>query len=285
MAGVSRLVEISPAGSRRPFAAWYNERGERRGKSDPSHQGVSPMRLSFRWFPSAALAVALTVPTYAQRVSEKEPAQEQGLDAAMLLTNQGVRKEIKLTEPQWDKVRAIVKGVHEKYQANLIKAKKDKNEKKFVQLIQDSTRETADKVGKALPDILRSEQLKRLKQIEIQVNGLFALNKPDVQKQLKLSDTQKSRLKSIGDGLKQDVGEVFKAASKTKAKSAEEASRQAAESGRTVQRLSDEAFKKALAVLTESQKKTWKDLTGPKFEFKFDAPKRPSDKPPSAAKP
>ncbi len=47
--------------------------------------------------------------------------------------------------------------------------------------------------------MLKPEQVKRFKQIELQVGGVMAFNQPRVQEVLKLTDEQKEKIRGIGE--------------------------------------------------------------------------------------
>ncbi len=222
------------------------------------------MRPSVKWCLTAVLAALIAAPALGQLLSgEMMPLLQQGIDTPLLLSNKGVKKEIKLSNEQSDKVQKIVREVFDKYQPDLRQARADRDQKKFAKLMLDSTVETRERVNKALPDILEPDQLKRLKQIQLQVNGVASFARPEVQKELKLTDRQKEQIKKIGDGFKIDVAEVFKDVSSAPLRKLPEATRKA----RT---LHDEATRKAVDTLDDEQKKTWKDMTGEKFDFKLD---------------
>jgi hypothetical protein len=217
-----------------------------------------------KWCLTAVLAALIAAPALGQLLSgEMMPLLQQGIDTPLLLSNKGVKKEIKLTNEQSDKVQKIVSEVFDKYKLDLRRARADRDKEKFAKLAIDSTVETRERVNKALPDILEPDQLKRLKQIQLQVNGLLSFAKPEVQKELKLTGRQKEQIKKIGDGLETDIAEVFKDTSSAPLRKLPEATRKA----RT---LHDEATRKAVDTLDEEQKKTWKDMTGEKFDFKLD---------------
>jgi len=238
------------------------------------------MRLPVKWLLTTALAILVTSPVFGQLLPGMMPMLENGLDTPILLSNKGVRKEIKLSDEQYGKVHKIVKQVQDKYQPKLSKTRADGDKATFVKLVADSTRETRDRVNKALPDILTPEQAKRLKQIQIQVNGLISLNKMEVQKELQLTDKQKDEIKGIGENLKSDIAEVVKDAAGSPAQRLLEKARKAAEAARKIKSLNEEATQKALAKLTEEQKKTWHEMTGDKFDFKLlDLPNRPLGRP------
>jgi Spy/CpxP family protein refolding chaperone len=222
------------------------------------------MRSSVKWGLTAALAALMAAPVLGQLASgDMMSLLQNGIDTPLLLSNKGVQKEIKMTPEQSDKVQKIVREVYDKYQADTRKARADRDQKQFAKLVLDSTTETRERVNKALPDILDRDQIKRVKQIQIQVNGLLSLNKPEIQKELNLTDAQKEQIKKIGDGLTMDLAEVFKDVSSAPLRKLPEATRKA----RT---LRDEATRKAVDTLNDDQKKTWKEMTGEKFDFKLD---------------
>jgi Spy/CpxP family protein refolding chaperone len=238
------------------------------------------MRPRVKWLLTAALAVLVTSPLFGQLIPGLMPILQNGLDTPILLSNKGVRKEIKLTDEQYSKVHKIIKEVHDKYQPQLSKAQADGDKVTFVKLLADSTQETRERVNKALPDILSMEQAKRLKQIRIQVNGLISLNKPEVQKELMLTDKQKDEIKGIGDNLKSDIAGVVKDAAGSSSQRLLEKARKATAAVGKIKTLNEEATQKALAKLTEEQKKTWHEMTGDKFDFKLlDLQSRPRARP------
>lgn len=195
---------------------------------------------------------------------------ESGVDAPILLANPGVKKEIKLTDKQYGEVHKIIKEVFDKYQPEIRKAGRDHN--KLLEIGAESTREVRERVHQALPDILQPEQLKRLNQIQIQVNGIASFKRPEVQKELKLTERQREEIAEIGQGLKKDIAELIKDASSAPVRKMPLAIRKAKE-------LKEEATRKAVEKLTEDQQKTWTSMQGEKFDFKMQLPIRPSSRP------
>ncbi len=144
------------------------------------------------------------------------------MDPATLLRNPKVREELKVTDEQLEKV--------------------------------------PDAVLKALADVLNPEQMKRLKQIDLQVKGYKALNEPKVQMALKMTNEQKDNIKVIIDDSDKEMREVMKEA----------------QGGGGFQELRDklttlrkEAQTKALGVLNADQKREWQDMTGEEFKLDF----------------
>jgi Spy/CpxP family protein refolding chaperone len=110
---------------------------------------------------------------------------------------------------------------------------------------------------KAVKSSLEPEQYKRLEQIQLQMRGGFALQEEQIQNKLKLSASQKDDLKTLFEDYEKQVKEASK-----------EGKGGFGGFGRTGA-LRRETGEKALTVLTDSQKKTWEDMTGPKFELQF----------------
>ncbi len=120
----------------------------------------------------------------------------------------------------------------------------------------------SEETYKAMGDLLKADQVKRLKQIELQQRGLAD---PGTQKALKLSDEQKEKIKKIGEDTREKAREVFK--------DAQGDFKAAAEKMAT---LTKEAREKQANLLTDDQKKQWKEMTGEPFEVKFEP--RPRNK-------
>jgi hypothetical protein len=185
---------------------------------------------------------------------------------AALLANKSVQEELKLTSDQTAKLQELAKDLREKHKGDLDQARKDKDFAKMGEVF----KAIGEATEKALPDVLKAEQLKRLHQIEIQVQPLQSLAKPEVQKKLDLSDKQKSELVGIADKLRETSDELRKDAGEDKDK------RQ--EARKKITELTSEAKTKAIGVLNEDQKKTWKELTGAPFDYKPDfGPKKAKD--------
>jgi hypothetical protein len=114
--------------------------------------------------------------------------------------------------------------------------------------------------------------LKRLDQIQIQVNGISSFKRPEVQKELQLTLVQKVKIAKIGEDLKKDIAELVKDVSTAPLRKAPEAIRKAKE-------LKSTATRKAVEQLTEAQRQTWNAMQGEKFDFQMQLPLRPGSRP------
>jgi hypothetical protein len=109
--------------------------------------------------------------------------------------------------------------------------------------------------------VLKPEQLKRLKEISLQRRGVQAYTDSEVAKALALTDTQKDKIESICWEEERKMKNIF-------ARDKRLLLDPPADALKPLETLLKETNDKAAAVLTEAQKKSWRDLTGKPFEFK-----------------
>jgi Spy/CpxP family protein refolding chaperone len=174
-----------------------------------------------------------------------------------LLNHHAVRKELKLTDKQIKKVSDLAKDLREKQRKELANSR-DMNPSERRQKFQELMTEIEER-QKALAAVLTPDQEKRLHQLLRQRKGTAALLDPEVQSALKLSDEQKEKIKTIAD---KEMRVPF----------------QSGPGGGILQKMKairKESMENATAVLTDEQKKTWKDLVGEPFDF-LEMLKRPT---------
>lgn len=113
-----------------------------------------------------------------------------------------------------------------------------------------------------LATVLKPEQVKRLKQIEVQVAGLRAFNQAEVKSALKIGDDQLATIKDATDGamkegrdLNEEYGVQGFAGRPADADKAKEFDKKRAA-------ITKETMTKVLATMSADQKKAWADLTG-----------------------
>ena len=193
-----------------------------------------------------------------------------GGGGAMLLLNPGVQKELKLTDDQIDKGRTAVTKIWEKYQPEL-QALADLSAEERREKGQALMKKLTEEVTKATSNVLKPEQVKRLDQITLQQRGAGALSDADIQKKLKLTDEQKTKLKKITDDAAKSRQDIFAAG-------------RGPETGKKMEAIRKETMEKATAILTDAQAKTWKEMTGTPFEVRFEFGK-PGERKPGESKP
>src|SRR4029077_1177502 len=140
------------------------------------------------------LAVLVAGPALAQRGQGRGGFGGGFGGAGFLLMNQGVQKELKLSDDQIKKITETTESIREKNREDFEAARKlegDEQRAKFQELMKKQGEET----DKALAEILKPDQLKRFKEIRLQQRKGDAFNDPEVQKALNLTDDQKEKIK------------------------------------------------------------------------------------------
>jgi hypothetical protein len=154
----------------------------------------------------------------------------------MYLSAKSVQEELKLSEDDAKKVNDALRGIDR----------------------MATPEERAEKTKKILTDNLKEDQIKRLNQIMWQRGGLgTALRSEEVQTALKLDDKQKESIKTIQDDTQKKIRDLGQGADREK-----------------VAEIRKKAADDTTAVLTDDQKKTWKDLQGAEFKGEIPPPMR-----------
>ena len=195
---------------------------------------------------TVGLVLLAASPAFAQR-QRGGPRQ---MGPAQLLAIDKVQEELKITDDQ----KAAVTKITDKYKDDIAAARQNMDRQKAA----DLAKQQNDDLEKAIPDILKADQLKRFKQLEVQAAGLNAFSKDDVATALKLTDDQKKSIKDSQDELQKDVQDLFQNAGQGGDRAA---------AMQKIQTMRKDALDKVVNTLNDDQKKTWKDLTGEKFEF------------------
>jgi hypothetical protein len=198
------------------------------------------------WKAIVALSVALLLTALAP-AQEKDNTKSRfgGFGVARLLANESVQKELKLSNDDLDKANTAVEKVIGKFRNDSPKLSNATTEEKAA-----FRQKVSNECFKALGDILKPEQVKRLKQIELQQMGL---RDEATQSALKLTSEQKEKVKQIYEEMLHKKGQILTGV----------------QSG-DLKVLSREWHDKEVAVLTDEQKKQWKDMTGEPFQIKFE---------------
>jgi hypothetical protein len=181
-----------------------------------------------------------------------------GGGGAMLLSNKGVQQELKVTDEQAKKLDAFAQDMMEKNRerfSGLQDLSADERRAKM----QDLTKTMTAEVKKGVADILKPEQAKRFEQIQLQTMGANAFAMPNVQESLKFTAEQKSKITELNT----DIGQQMRDARQAAGDDREAAMKKMTE-------IRKQSAEKAMALLTDDQKKSWKEMTGTPFEVKFE---------------
>jgi hypothetical protein len=223
--------------------------------------------LTFRRATALTVAVAMAMASVGQAQDEKKGRRGQGggggfnMPALGLLENADVQKELKLTE---DDKAALA----------LLKKELEESDKKFRESLKDVPREEirgkmTDRTkarDKMIGEVLGSK-MERYKQIELQAYGLgFALMSPANQEKLKITEDQKTKIREVtmagfggGRGKRGEKGDKGGNAGSDDP----EARKKAGEDRRKKQ------TEDLMAILTDDQKKTWKEMIGAPITFEL----------------
>jgi len=182
-----------------------------------------------------------------------------GGGAAGFLMAPNVQKDLKLTDAQVKRVQDTLREIRERHQADyaaLRDASPDVRSTKMAALNET----VSDEVKKALS--FSAEQSTRFDQISLQAHGVQAFANPTVGEKLNLTSDQKSKIHEIVEATRSSSAGAFN-------KDASEQERTDARNKRAATH--KENMTKVQALLTDGQKKAWKELTGEPIEIQYPA--------------
>jgi len=171
-----------------------------------------------------------------------------------LLDIDKVRDALKLTDDQKSELLKITTAYDQERQSSRAGSRNLSQEERTKRSAQsqEKTKAAWEKCEK----VLTSEQAERIKQIVRQARGADALRDEDVALALKLTDDQKKQLETIRD----TAGQESRSLSQQQGLDQESRRMKIAE-------IRKSAGEKALAVLTDEQKKDFENLRGEKIEL------------------
>jgi len=178
----------------------------------------------------------------------------------MLAANSGVQKELKLDDEQVEKVKKLADATREKMRESFQSLQGLEGDERRTKM-QELQREMQTTSLKAVGEILKPEQLTRLKQISYQQRGVIAFNDPEIQKKLNLTDSQKGEIQSLNQEFMTESREIFQA---------NQGDREGAM--KKLQELRKQTLAKAESKLNDEQQKSWKEALGAPYEYKPDPP-------------
>jgi len=240
-----------------------------------------------RWHMWAAVAVTVLVAgttlAQAQRQRPQQPGggrggMQQTSLAVTVLTNEDLQKDLKVTDDQKKSLKDVTDKATElaKKRAELFTGGGGRPDQAKMQEIQTESTKLTEEAKTATDKAFTDDQKKRLKQIEVQQLGMRAFTNDDVVKTLKITDDQKTKLKTVTD-------EYTKASTDLRTEYGMGGGRGAgggggnggarpdaakmAEYQKKAATLTSESMEKAKKELTDDQKKAFADLTGAAFDL------------------
>jgi hypothetical protein len=176
-----------------------------------------------------------------------------------------MKAALKITKEQENALKANEAKQHRIWQAHIAaeaqvrKAKLPKS-KETAKLRALETK-VDDELFAALGDALRPEQVKRMKQIILQIKGMELFDYPEIRDALKIGDREVKAMKSAYDKLAREERKQLDAAVQAKQITREQAAKSASNFGMSVP-------DKVRQSLSPAQKKALEELLGEKYLYK-----------------
>jgi Spy/CpxP family protein refolding chaperone len=198
---------------------------------------------------SLGVLIALTIPTiFAQhRLSARDHLAGGGPPALMLLAQQPIQEELKLSAEQIEKITAAHQALREEFQKTRESAPEERQAK---------LQELKNKGDKLAAGILTADQAKRVQQISWQLQNTRAFALPDVAAALNLTEDQNDKIKTIHEDTSKEIAQLFAADDPPSREEARKA----------IVELHKKADAKAIAILSDEQKSAWQEMQGEQFK-------------------
>jgi hypothetical protein len=187
-----------------------------------------------------------------------DPLRLPGGRAADLLMHPSVRKELKLTEDQTKSIQQALDTVRQQFADKVQAVFNVPGGQVDPTSVADLSKKVESEFRKAIGAVLNAGQVKRFHQIELQVQGIRALQNTEVVAALKLTAEQKDRAKTLNEELNSKLQDLL-ATGRDQAAMVEAFQAQ--------QKLRREAADRIPSLLTLEQQRRWEALTGKAFEL------------------
>jgi len=194
----------------------------------------------------------------AGREGPRRPGAIFGMGAAGLLLNRSVQEELKITDEQRGKFKAAAEEYRHKHQKELERIRELKGKERF-EKTRELVRSTSGEVRGAVKGILTEPQLKRLRQIELQQQGVLAFGNPRIQKELKLSEKQRKEIRHIAEEGMNEAGQAWREA---------KGDREAA--AKKLREVRHHNLDKTMKVLNADQRNHYKEMVGSPFRVRYE---------------
>jgi hypothetical protein len=178
-----------------------------------------------------------------------------------LLQHPEVQKELKLSRTQQNEIKEITRRVREQHQEELERLgalSPEEQRRKQAELDNALTKE----IMNVLSSVLESKQLARLKEIQLQQQGLRAFSDSRVEGGLRLTDAQKASLKIIQEDAAKEIRSHFSVGTKSTF----------VEAMKKVEVVRRTALERCVGLLSEEQKQAWRKMVGQPFQLQAEPP-------------
>lgn len=179
------------------------------------------------------------------------------LQGSFVVFRAKVQEDLKLTPEQKEKLeehlRELLPDAMQFFQS-LDGVNGEEREKK----LKDFRQKAEEKLTAVLKATLKEDQNKRLRQLELQQEGAFALwhGAPEIAKEMKITDDQRRQFMAIVQDMQKKVQPLIKEA---------QSGGNPEDIRPKVMKIRKEHEEKIEALLTDSQKKQWKEMLGKPF--------------------
>lgn len=175
--------------------------------------------------------------------ADKKMIAEEGAVEVLLLRQQSIQRELKLTDAEIEKAHKHCATQWAKAQeANGLSP--SEADKKFAEMERENQR--------FIETTLTKEQQKRLNEITLQVAGLLSLTRHHIASQLGLTAEQKTRAKEMQQEARREADELLEVKDKTQQRA-------------KLKELRATTRKKINELLTDAQEAKWREMTGAPF--------------------
>jgi hypothetical protein len=151
---------------------------------------------------------------------------------------------------------------------SLLELVRNADVKKALDITDEQLAKIDPAIAKAIAGILNEKQMKRLKEIDLQVRSTSAFTDPEVAKALGLSDDQVSSIKTISDDTRKEMAELTKGMfGGGKGGKGGFDLEKMKENQEKITNLNKESKDKIMDVLSADQRRNYKAMLGEEFKF------------------
>ena len=176
-----------------------------------------------------------------------------------LLRIEAVRTELEISPDQEEALTKMQEQGRPERPDGDFRNMSEEERTEFFSKMRKQAEERNAKMKEQLEEVLFPEQLERLQEINIQLQGIAALRNADVAKELKITEAQKKELEEVQAGLmekmREGMRELFTGGG------GREGMRE------KIEEMRDDMEGDVLDVLTSDQKKKFEEMKGEKFEM------------------
>ena len=195
-------------------------------------------------FKSAAALTILVLFAVRPSLAAEKMVAEEGAVEVVLLRQQSVQKELKVTADEVEKIHTFGEEQWEKAQkANVLGAAEQS--KKYAEMSKENE--------KFVRETLTKDQARRLHQITLQMAGLLCLTRPEVASKLNLTADQKKRAHQLQKEARREAEELVHVTKKD-------------QKLEKLRELHETSLKNLAELLTDEQEATWAEMIGPPFK-------------------